>query len=59
MGGLKLQNLEYLENVTKRFNEIRKFLTCASLVHHKMCHILRNYRFVKEVTFNFRKMMYL
>ena len=30
MGWLKMQKLEYLENGTSFFHEIKKFLTCAS-----------------------------
>ena len=30
MGWLKIQELEYLENGTKFFYEIKKYLTCAS-----------------------------
>ena len=45
IGWLKIQKLEYLENGTQFFYEIKKFLTCASDGH-----ILRSYRFLAEVT---------
>ena len=42
MGWLKIQKLEYLENGTEPFSEIKMYLKW---------HILRSYRFVAEVTF--------
>ena len=49
MGWLKIQKLEYLEDETFLFYEIRKFVTCASN------NLLRSYRFVVEV--NSKKFM--
>ena len=45
MGCLKLQKLEYLENGTQLFSEIKKILNLCLRWHN-----LRSYRFVAEVT---------
>ena len=45
MGWLKIQKLEYLEDRTSSFNEIKNFLMCLRW------HILKSYRFVAKVTF--------
>ena len=45
MGWLKIQKLEYLENATLFFYEIKKFLICFRW------HILRSYHFAAEVIF--------
>ena len=46
MGWLKIQKLEYLENGTWFFYEIKKILNL-----YLRWHILRSYRFLAEVTF--------
>ena len=51
MGWLKIQKLEYLENGTEFFYEIKKFLIWASDFES-----FESHHFVAEVTFNLARL---